>query len=329
MDIDIKTLRTFCEVIRTGSFTSAAQRLGYSQSSVTAQMRALERQVGEPVFQRLPNGVRLTTAGSTLRGYAGQLLTLVGEMEHALRGPTAPAPRLKVGLAPALAYGEQLARIARFGRRLLPDVQLALRVMGTAEIHTALRTGTLDGAILLTGRDHHRPVATVPAATVPATAGRAGAEARTAVLARRASAAPGRTDGLQAEIDVQELEFTPSTRAVGRITGTCRQVVVADPDCPSQRWLPEFLRLRGGETPESLELGSMDGVHATVQGGLGCAMLPSGLAGSADGAGLAPIPGVPRMQWTVSLLGARGKEIRDSHRQGLADAIRLALTCPV
>jgi len=326
VDIDVKTLRTFCEVIRTGSFTSAAHRLGYSQSSVTAQMRALERQVGAPVFHRLPNGVRLTPAGSTLRGYAGQLLTLVGEMEDALRGPSATAPRLKVGLVPALAYGEQLARIAQFGRRLLPGVQLALRVMGTAEIHAALRAGGLDGAILLTGREHR----TAPAAPVPAlsgAAGRAADRARTAVLAERASAVRERPEA-PTEIPVQDLEFTPSTSAAARSQLACHQVVVADPDCPSQRWLPEFLRLRGGEPPESLELGSMDGVHATVQAGLGCAMLPTGLASQPYGAGLAPIPGVPRMQWTVSLLAARTKEFREGHRQGLADAIRLALTCP-
>ncbi|MEV6212640.1 LysR family transcriptional regulator [Kitasatospora sp. NPDC051914] len=324
MDIDVKTLRTFCEVIRTGSFTSAAHRLGYSQSSVTAQMRALERQVGAPVFHRLPNGVRLTPAGSTLRGYAGQLLTLVDEMEHALRGPSATVPRLKVGLVPALAYGEQLARIAQFGRRLLPGVQLALRVMGTAEIHAALRAGGLDGAILLTGRDHR---AAAPVAALTAAPGRAGARARTALLAERASAVRERPEA-PTEIAVQDLEFTPSTSAAARPPLSCHQVVVADPDCPSQRWLPEFLRLRGGETPESLELGSMDGVHATVQAGLGCAMLPTGLAAQPYGASLAPIPGVPRMHWTVSLLAARGKEFREGHRQGLADAIRLALTCP-
>lgn len=324
MDIDVKTLRTFCEVIRTGSFTGAAHRLGYSQSSVTAQMRALERQTGAPLFHRLPNGVRLTPAGSTVRGYAVQVLGLVGEMEQALRGPEAHPQRLRLGLAPALAYGEQLARISRFGRRLLPGVQLALRVMCTAEIHTALRNGDLDGAFLLTARDPRRtPAAATAGGSDPASvAGRA--RARTAVLAERACGAAAQP-GRPTEVLVQELEFIPSTSASTRPATPCRQVAVADPDCPSQRWLPEFLRLRAGEPPESLELGSMDGVHATVQGGLGCAMLPSGLARSPYGAGLAPLPGVPRMQWTVSLLAARSREIRDSHRDGLATTLRLAL----
>lgn len=324
MDIDVKTLKTFCEVIRTGSFTSAAHRLGYSQSSVTAQMRALEKIVGEPVFHRLPNGVRLTPAGSTLRGYAVQVLALMSEMEQALRGPAAPAPRLRIGLVPALAYGEQLARIAHFGRRLLPDVQIALCVMGTSEIHAALRSGGLDGAIVLSGRDPRRPAAALPTPALSGASGRAGTEARTAVLAHRASGSAEATD-TPPELSVQEMEFVPSTRMPGRPQGSGRQVAVADPDCPSQRWLPEFLRLRGGEPPESLELGSMDGVHAAVQAGLGCAMLPSGLTASPYAAGLVPIPDVPRMQWTVSLLAGRGKELRPSRRQGLADAIRLAL----
>lgn len=139
MDIDARTLRTFCTVVRSGSFTAAARRLGYSQSSVTARMRALEKQVGEPVFERLPAGVRLTPAGVTLRGYAQQLLGLVDEMEQALRGPTAAAPRLTLGLAPALVHAELLARTARFARLLLPGWRIGLRTVGSREVPAALR----------------------------------------------------------------------------------------------------------------------------------------------------------------------------------------------
>ncbi|MFB7543787.1 LysR family transcriptional regulator, partial [Streptomyces zaomyceticus] len=187
MDIDARTLRTFREVTLTGSFTQAARRLGYSQSSVTAQMRALERQVGEPVFERLPNGVRLTHAGTVLRDYARQILTLVGEMETALRRPAANPPRLTVGIVPALAYGQQLARVTHIGRRLLSGVQLALRVMGTSEVHDAFRSGSIDGALVLTVVDCEEPAAPPADQTHPE-----------------------RSDELT-EVRLQEVEFVPVT----------------------------------------------------------------------------------------------------------------------
>ncbi|WP_267885065.1 LysR family transcriptional regulator [Streptomyces globisporus] len=301
MDIDARTLRTFREVTLTGSFTQAARRLGYSQSSVTAQMRALERQVGEPVFERLPNGVRLTHAGTVLRDYARQILTLVGEMETALRRPAANPPRLTIGIVPALAYGQQLARVTHVGRRLLSGVQLALRVMGTAEVHDAFRAGAIDGALVLTAVDADDP----------------------ADLLGDHSYAE-RSDDLT-EIRLQEVEFVPVTGTGRRPGGHGRQVVIADPDCPSQRWLPEFLRLRCDSPPEIHELGSMAGVRAATQSGLGCAMLPTALAADHEEAGgLRPLPGVPRMRWNASLILGRHDTRPAVDRQNLTETLRQA-----
>ncbi|MFF6773491.1 LysR family transcriptional regulator [Streptomyces sp. NPDC012637] len=315
MDIDARTLRTFREVTLTGSFTQAARRLGYSQSSVTAQMRALERQVGEPVFERLPSGVRLTRTGTVLCDYARRILTLVGEMEAALRRPAAHPPRMTVGVVPALAYGQQLARLTDIGRRRLSGVQLALRVMGTGEIHDAFRAGTIDGALVLTVADADDHLAALPGAL----------------------ADPLRTERPDdlTEVRLQEVEFAPVVGVAARSRGPAaagRQVVIADPDCPSQRWLPEFLRLRSDGPPEIHELGSMAGVRAAAQSGLGCAMLPMALAASPrEAGGLRPLPGVPRMRWNASLVSARGDDRPALDWENLAETLRqaTALACAV
>ncbi|WP_281288091.1 LysR family transcriptional regulator [Streptomyces roseicoloratus] len=312
MDIDARTLRTFREVTLTGSFTQAARRLGYSQSSVTAQMRALERQVGEPVFERLPNGVRLTRTGAVLCDYARQILTLVGEMEAALRRPAANPPRMTVGVVPALAYGQQLARLTHIGRRLLSGAQLALRVMGTGEIHDAFRAGSIDGALVLTAADADDQLAALPGALAD-------------------PLRPERPDELT-EVRLQEVEFAPVIGVAARHRGPAagRQVVIADPDCPSQRWLPEFLRLRSDGPPEIHELGSMAGVRAAAQSGLGCAMLPMALAASPrEAGGLRPLPGVPRMRWNASMLSVRGDDRPALDWENLAETLRqaTALAC--
>jgi DNA-binding transcriptional LysR family regulator len=67
-------LRTFLAVYRSGSVTRGAELLGLSQPAVTAQIRGLERELQRPLFERLPRGVRPTTAGEQLaRRIAGPL----------------------------------------------------------------------------------------------------------------------------------------------------------------------------------------------------------------------------------------------------------------
>src|SRR4051812_27766388 len=64
--LDLNQLRTFLAVHRAGSFTAAAQLLGLSQPTVTAQMRALERTLGRSLFERLPRGVASTAMAEQL-----------------------------------------------------------------------------------------------------------------------------------------------------------------------------------------------------------------------------------------------------------------------
>ncbi|MFJ5073465.1 LysR family transcriptional regulator [Streptomyces sp. NPDC088553] len=63
---DLNLLRTFLAVYRSGSFTAAAGLLGLSQPTVTTQIRALERQTGRELFERLPRGVAPTTVAHDL-----------------------------------------------------------------------------------------------------------------------------------------------------------------------------------------------------------------------------------------------------------------------
>jgi DNA-binding transcriptional LysR family regulator len=62
MDLDF--LETFRQVARQGSFTAAAASRGYTQSAVSRQVSAVEAELGTPLFDRLPRGVRLTQEGA-------------------------------------------------------------------------------------------------------------------------------------------------------------------------------------------------------------------------------------------------------------------------
>ncbi|WP_282202930.1 LysR family transcriptional regulator [Kitasatospora fiedleri] len=105
---DLNQLRTFLAVYRLGSFTAAARRLGLSQSTVTAQVRALERRHGRELFERRARGAAALPAADELAARVAEPLDrLAGATE---RRPSAepvhlagPAELLGTLLLPALA----------------------------------------------------------------------------------------------------------------------------------------------------------------------------------------------------------------------------------
>ncbi|MEV8532350.1 LysR family transcriptional regulator [Streptomyces sp. NPDC051211] len=71
---DSRHIRTFHEVVVSGSYSAAARVLGYTQPAITQQMKALERAVGTPLFTRVGRKMQLTQAGESLARHAEQIL---------------------------------------------------------------------------------------------------------------------------------------------------------------------------------------------------------------------------------------------------------------
>jgi DNA-binding transcriptional LysR family regulator len=115
--LDLALLRTFLTVHRAGSFTRAAQLLGVSQPAVTGQIRTLERQLGRPLFQRLPRGVESTSVAVELAGRVAPHLDALAEITesspdedphrtlHLAAPPEFTASHLLPALAPLIAQG--------------------------------------------------------------------------------------------------------------------------------------------------------------------------------------------------------------------------------
>src|SRR4051812_20471182 len=98
--MEVNQLRAFMKVAELRSFTQAAEALFFSQPAVTQQIRSLEREVGEPLFERQGRRVTLTAAGEALYPFASRALALlsegraaVEEVRAGLAGRVAPAPR--------------------------------------------------------------------------------------------------------------------------------------------------------------------------------------------------------------------------------------------
>ncbi len=76
---DLDVLRSFVAIVDAGGFTRAAGRVGLTQSTVSLQIRKLERGLGKPVFNRETREIRLTPDGEVLLGFARQMLRIADE----------------------------------------------------------------------------------------------------------------------------------------------------------------------------------------------------------------------------------------------------------
>src|ERR1051326_1995594 len=77
--MELHQLRYFVAVADEGNFSRAAAKVRVAQPSLSQQIRKLEAEIGQPLFDRLPRSVVLTDAGRCLLDYARQILASIGD----------------------------------------------------------------------------------------------------------------------------------------------------------------------------------------------------------------------------------------------------------
>lgn len=149
--MDIKNLATFLRVADLGGFTRAASELGYSQSTVSFQIKQLEEEIGTPLFERVRHTVTLTERGREVLMYAQQITKLEKEMKMSASEelPAAGLVRLTApsSLAPILLGGAY----PEF-RRQYPGIALKIIEADTQEMFRLINHNEAD--IMLTLDNH-------------------------------------------------------------------------------------------------------------------------------------------------------------------------------
>ncbi|MBC2931527.1 LysR family transcriptional regulator [Nocardioides sp. zg-1228] len=138
--------RTFVAVCEAGSFTAAAEELGYTQSAISRQVASLEHDLGEALLERLPRGVRPTAAGQALLPHARLLVGEAARARDAVRRARAgDAVPLTLGAVPSASVD----LVPRTLRSLPAEgPRVALRSDGSARLHERVRTGDVDVAVV-------------------------------------------------------------------------------------------------------------------------------------------------------------------------------------
>ncbi|MER6139783.1 LysR family transcriptional regulator [Streptomyces sparsogenes] len=271
--MDTRLLRTFVALARTGSFTAAAAELHLAQSTVTVQIRSLERELDTRLFDRLPGGTTPTRSGRRLLEEAERMLDAEARLRAVAAAESGEGADGAVEGQVALGAGESLCsshvpRVIASLRVTHPGVDVHLHATGTDAAVEGLSSGRLDLALLLEPEVEAadlvaRPIAHEPLVYVAAPGHR---------LAGRAAGWP----------ELAEESF-----------------FVHEEGCSYSDRLVSALRALPDARPRLTRFGSIEAARACVAAGLGLTLLPratverqlrDGLLAVVDGPAMPPVP---------------------------------------
>jgi DNA-binding transcriptional LysR family regulator len=151
--LDVRRMRVLREVAVRGSFSAAAEALSFTQSAVSQQIAALEREAGAVLVERNARGVRLTEAGEAVVRHTDAILARLAEAEAELESIAGlRGGRLRMAAFESAASTLMPLAIAAFRERH-PGVELSLALHEPEDAMPQLRSGEIDLALVFSSRD--------------------------------------------------------------------------------------------------------------------------------------------------------------------------------
>ena len=148
--MDLRNIQTFIRAAELGSFTQAANDLGYVQSTVTMQMQQLEKELGFPLFDRIGKRISLTTLGLAFLEYAYGITRAMTEAANLGKETTDIRGTLRVGVLESLLFGNMLQILPGF-KEGFRNLDLQLKMGQASELLQQLKENQLDMVYLSAG----------------------------------------------------------------------------------------------------------------------------------------------------------------------------------
>lgn len=145
--MDIDRARTFLEIVHTGSFLKAADRLHVTQTTVSARIRTLEDELGRKLFVRNRNGAALTAAGREFERFAQSFMQVWERARQQLRIPAGRTSVVALGGELSL-WNPLLLDWLVWMKEYHPTIAIHANVGVPDQLVEQLRTGVLDLAVL-------------------------------------------------------------------------------------------------------------------------------------------------------------------------------------
>ncbi len=241
--MDFRLLKTFDAVASFMSFHRAARVLHCTQSTVSAQIRSLEDDLGTPVFHRLGRRIALTPAGEELQRHARRLLSYEHDIRAAVRkvGETVGLIRLR---APQSVVELHLPGILHRFCAAHPHVGFDVSNCGYSHLPEELRAGQIDAGFLLSMAVESADLCSTSVCTEP--------------MAYVAS--PASELGQREDVRIRDLAG--------------QTLLLPKHDCGYRMTLQQQLADAGVEPAAVLDLNSIAGIVRCLRVGIGVALLP-------------------------------------------------------
>ena len=135
--MDLRSLNIFIQTAELSSFTRAGEKLGYSQPTVSFQIRQLEQELGVQLFDRIGHTVSLTDAGREVLSYAQRICQLSQEMSRGANRNYEPEGVVRLAMADSLCTPLVIKGFSDF-REKYPQVRVHITAAGTDEMFRLL-----------------------------------------------------------------------------------------------------------------------------------------------------------------------------------------------
>jgi len=239
----LETLKVFCDVVETRSFSVAASQNFVTQSAVSQQIRTLEERYGRRLLERTRGNVQLTPAGEVLYQVSKEIVQRYQDMEARLQViAQRVAGTVRVATVHSIGLYELSAQIKRY-LKAYPEVHLHLEYSRSSKIYEDALRGQIDiGVVAYPSR---RPQITV----LPFR------EDRLAL-----ACPPGHPLARHRQVSIRKLQG--------------EQLVGYERDIPTRRETDRMLRRYGVEVRYVMELDNVETMKRVIEIGAGIAILP-------------------------------------------------------
>ncbi|MDO4492360.1 MAG: LysR family transcriptional regulator [Clostridia bacterium] len=146
--MELRNLKTFLQVVESGSFTRAAELLGYTQSAVSLQMQQLEEELGVSLFDRIGRKIFLTERGRLLEKHACGIVDSVDTLREDFLSEGTPSGIVHLATADSVLERMMIENYEEF-RNIYPDIRLVFSSGTTQDLMDVLERNEADAIFTL------------------------------------------------------------------------------------------------------------------------------------------------------------------------------------
>ena len=147
--MEINKLRTFVDLAKTLSFSETAENLYISQSTISKQIKGLEKELGQKLFERNNKNVTLSDYGKLILPNAKKIVLLSDWISKETSEFKNNSGQIRLGIIPTFANYDIFKQTMNY-QKLRPDINLALQEIETNQLVNTLKQKQVDVAFIRT-----------------------------------------------------------------------------------------------------------------------------------------------------------------------------------